>query len=100
LKWRSAATSDCKPVEAGTFLAQACAAEALAAEYRALAEHPPSAQIATQYLHDPEGRLLGEYDDEGHTKREYVYLDGLPIAQITGTTIAHIHTDHLGTPSP
>ncbi len=84
--------------EADTFTAQAQAAEALAAEYRALAENPPAAQIATHYLYDPEGRFLGEYDEEGRTEREYVYLDGLPLAQITGTAIAYIHTDHLGTP--
>ncbi|MGH8585164.1 MAG: RHS repeat-associated core domain-containing protein [Gammaproteobacteria bacterium] len=84
--------------EAEAFLPQAQAAEALAAEYRALAESPPSAQIATHYLYDPEGRLLAEYDEEGYAKREYVYLDRLPLAQITGTAIAYIHTDHLGTP--
>ncbi|MGQ0595374.1 MAG: RHS repeat-associated core domain-containing protein, partial [Gammaproteobacteria bacterium] len=84
--------------EAEAFTAQAQAAEALAAEYRALAENPPSEQIATHFLYDREGRLLGEYDEDGHTKREYVYLDHLPLAQITGTAIAYIHTDHLGTP--
>ncbi|MGH8591933.1 MAG: hypothetical protein ACREXX_22250 [Gammaproteobacteria bacterium] len=43
--------------------------------------------------------MLGEYDEEGHTEREYVYLDGLSLAQISGTAIAYIHTDPLGTPS-
>ncbi|MGH8565174.1 MAG: RHS domain-containing protein [Gammaproteobacteria bacterium] len=84
--------------EANALIAQARAAETLAAEYRALASNPSSAQIATHYLYDPEGRLLGEYDEEGQAKREYVYLDHLPLAQITGTAIAYIHTDHLGTP--
>ncbi|MGH8489258.1 MAG: RHS repeat domain-containing protein, partial [Gammaproteobacteria bacterium] len=84
--------------EADTFTAQARAAETLAAEHRALAENPPLAQIATHYLYDPEGRLLGEYDEAGQVEREYVYLDHLPLAQITGTAIAYIHTDHLGTP--
>ncbi|MGH8567896.1 MAG: RHS repeat domain-containing protein, partial [Gammaproteobacteria bacterium] len=60
--------------------------------------NPPAAQIATHYLYDPEGRLLGEYDQAGRVEREYVYLDGLPLAQITGTAIAYLHTDHLGTP--
>ncbi|MGH8538578.1 MAG: RHS repeat-associated core domain-containing protein [Gammaproteobacteria bacterium] len=83
---------------ADTFTAQAQAAETLAAEYRALAENPPSSQTVTHYLHDPEGRLLGEYDEAGQVEREYVYLDHLPLAQISGTTIAYIHTDHLGTP--
>ncbi|MGH8569427.1 MAG: RHS repeat-associated core domain-containing protein, partial [Gammaproteobacteria bacterium] len=84
--------------EADTFTAQAQTAETLAAEYRALASNPSSAQIATHYLYDPEGRLLGEYDEAGQVEREYVYLDGLPLAQISGTAIAYIHTDHLGTP--
>ncbi|MGH8567664.1 MAG: hypothetical protein ACREXU_06515, partial [Gammaproteobacteria bacterium] len=60
------------------FTAQAQAAEAVAAEYRALAENPLAAQIATHYLYDPEGRLLGEYDQAGHVERECVYLDHLP----------------------
>jgi len=65
--------------EADAFFARAQAAEALAAEYRALAEHPPSAQIATHYLYDPAGRLLGEYDEAGQVEREYVYLEGMPL---------------------
>ena len=84
--------------EAEAFRAQAQAAKALAAEYRALAESPSSAQTVAHYLYDPEGRLLAEYDEEGQVEREYVYLDHLPLAQISGNAIAYIHTDHLGTP--
>ena len=84
--------------EADAFIARAQAAEALAAEYRALAQNPPSAQIATHYLYDPEGRLLGEYDEAGQVEREYVYLEGMPLALIAPSGIYYYHTDHLGTP--
>jgi RHS repeat-associated protein len=84
--------------EADAFIARAQAAEALAAEYRTLAEHPPSAQIATHYLYDPAGRLLGEYDEAGQAEREYVYLEGMPLALMAPNGIYYYHTDHLGTP--
>jgi RHS repeat-associated protein len=84
--------------EADAFIARAQTAEALAAEYSALAEHPPSAQIATHYLYDPAGRLLGEYDDAGQVEREYVYLEGMPLALMAPNGIYYYHTDHLGTP--
>ncbi len=84
--------------ETETLIARAQAAEALAADYRALASNPPSARVVTHYRYDQEGRLLGEYDEEGHVQREYVYLEGMPLALITPTGIYYYHTDHLGTP--
>jgi RHS repeat-associated protein len=29
---------------------------------------------------------------------EYIYLDGQPVAEVVGTAITYIHTDHQGTP--
>lgn len=52
----------------------------------------------THYPYDLEGRLLGEYDEEGYVQREYVYLDGMPLAQwapthdrFEGTEIYYYH---------
>lgn len=45
--------------------------------------------------------MYGEYDNSGDLIREYVYLNGAPLAQInTGSpeTLTYLHPDHLGTP--
>ncbi len=36
----------------------------------------------THYRYDREGRLIGEYDDQGNPSREYVYLQGEPLVVI------------------
>jgi RHS repeat-associated protein len=53
----------------------------------------------TRFRYGVGGELLGEYDQSGQVKREYVYLEGEPVAQIQGSTsapIVFLHTDHLG----
>ena len=52
----------------------------------------------TYYYYDSNGQLIAELDGSGNTVREYVYLDGQPLALITGGNIYTMHTDHLGTP--
>ncbi|MCP3671313.1 MAG: hypothetical protein GY814_12940, partial [Gammaproteobacteria bacterium] len=52
----------------------------------------------TYYLYDPGGQLLGEYDASGQPIKEYVHLEGEPIAQVDNTSITYLHTDHLATP--
>ncbi len=58
----------------------------------------------THYVYGAGGLLYGEYDAAGNVIREYVYLNGEPIAQIdggplpSGEALAYLHTDHLGTP--
>ena len=52
----------------------------------------------TYYYYDSNGQLIAELDGSGNTVREYVYLDGQPLALVTGGNIYTIHTDHLGTP--
>ncbi len=43
--------------------------------------------------------LYGEYDNTGALIREYVYLNGQPLAQVdSGEVLSYLHTDHLGTP--
>ncbi|KAB2325720.1 RHS repeat protein [Betaproteobacteria bacterium SCN1] len=50
------------------------------------------------FHYGPDGELLYERDQQGNTK-EYVWLDGRPIARIdNGTAIYYYHVDHLGTP--
>ncbi len=51
----------------------------------------------TDYVYDLNGQLIGEYDG-GTMIREYVYLNGIPVIQFTGTTKTFLHPDHLGTP--
>jgi RHS repeat-associated protein len=41
------------------------------------------------------GGLLGEY---GAASRDYVWMDGTPVAVVDGTTVAFVHADGLNTP--
>ena len=56
----------------------------------------------THYVHGLGGLLSGEYDNAGVLIREYIWLNGEPLAQIDksgGTeTVTYLHTDHLATP--
>jgi RHS repeat-associated protein len=56
----------------------------------------------THYVHGLGGKLYGEYDNSGVLIREYVWLNGEPLAQIDksgGTeSVTYLHTDHLATP--
>ncbi|RUL74071.1 RHS repeat-associated core domain-containing protein [Dyella choica] len=58
-----------------------------------------SSNSTERYNYGPGGQLLSEY---GATNREYVYFDGLPVANIdtngTFTSIAYVSADHSGTP--
>lgn len=61
-----------------------------------------TAQGTTIYVYGVEGRLLGEYQPDGTLIREYVYLNGEPLAQLeplgAANEVLYLHTDHLGTP--
>nr|WP_255682838.1 RHS repeat-associated core domain-containing protein [Dyella sp. 2HG41-7] len=52
-----------------------------------------------RYNYGPSSQLLSEY---GATNREYVYLDGIPVANLdtqgTTSSIAYVTADQLGTP--
>lgn len=55
----------------------------------------------TYYVYGQGGLLYGEYDNTGALIREYVYLNGEPLAQIDAgspETLIYLHTDHLMTP--
>jgi RHS repeat-associated protein len=59
------------------------------------------------FVHDEQGRLLGEYDRSGQPVREYIWLGELPLAMVHSNPAApallpeqllHLHADHLGAP--
>ena len=60
----------------------------------------PTTTATTHDHYGQAGELLGESDGAGVVTREYVWLGGLPVAQVDGTTgeVFFIHADHLGTP--
>jgi len=53
----------------------------------------------THFVYDLTGQLIGEYDHDGNSVREYIYLEGIPLAMVHEGAIFYYHTDHLGTPS-
>jgi len=55
-------------------------------------------EATTVFHYDREGRILAESDAAGTVMREYLWLDGMPIAYFDGTSLYYVHTDHLGTP--
>lgn len=55
----------------------------------------------THYVYGLDGKLYGEYDNTGALIREYVWLNGEPLAQIdvgSPEVLTYLHTDHLATP--
>lgn len=59
------------------------------------------AASTTYYVYGAGGLLYGEYDNTGAFIREYIYLNGAPLAQINAGTpevLTYLHTDHLDTP--
>ncbi|MEW8117482.1 MAG: RHS repeat-associated core domain-containing protein [Candidatus Thiodiazotropha sp.] len=56
----------------------------------------------TRFRYAPAGQLLGEYDQNGQAIREYITLEGQPVALVSSdpvtaaNTIYYLHTDHLG----
>ncbi len=53
--------------------------------------------VDTDYVYDLNGQLIGEYNN-GTVVKEYVYFDGVPMAQIESSGTTWFHADHLGTP--
>jgi YD repeat-containing protein len=54
------------------------------------------------YVYDQQGMLLGEYGGDGTPLREYVWLQGMPLAVVEGAAVSpaiyYVHADHLDTP--
>ncbi len=51
---------------------------------------------STLFVYGPRGELL--YENDNGVGRAYVYLEDVPLARVTGSTVLYYHTDHLGTP--
>ncbi len=56
----------------------------------------PPTSVAFHYGRD--GTLLAESDGQGNPLREYLYLDGAPVAMASGGQLYDVHPDHLGAP--
>jgi RHS repeat-associated protein len=55
--------------------------------------------LVERYHYGLEGELLAITGSTGNVIAQYVYLDGLLLAEVSGTgVISFIHSDHLGTP--
>jgi RHS repeat-associated protein len=61
-----------------------------------------ASSVTTQYVFDNAGHLMSEDNSSGNPIREYIWLDGMPVAMVDSTgmspVIYFIHTDHLGKP--
>ena len=54
--------------------------------------------VKTTYIYDAAGELLSEIDGtSGATKRNYVWLDGAPLAIVESSSVYFFHNDHNGT---
>ncbi len=56
-----------------------------------------TASGTTYYMYDTSGQLIGEYDENGQPIKEYVHLNGEPVAQLENSKTTYLHTDHLAT---
>ncbi|AKJ31662.1 hypothetical protein AAW51_4971 [Caldimonas brevitalea] len=76
-------------------------AERLVARYRynvfgeriAKVVYSAQGQKVTRFFYDG-AQLTAEADEAGRIVRQYVYLDGRPVAMLSGRAILAIHTDH------
>jgi RHS repeat-associated protein len=50
------------------------------------------------YHYCKDALLIAETTASGATQKEYIYLEGKPLAEIAGSDVYYVHTDHLGTP--
>lgn len=63
-----------------------------------------SLSAANYYVYDENGRLIGEYDSNGQSIQETVYLGNMPIAMVKGPSsktsdrLHYVFTDQLDTP--
>lgn len=94
---QATAEAQAMQAESQELLAQADHAEAQAEDYRLLAIDPPQVTRETSYVYNESGQLLGEYEDS-IPLREYIYLNGTPLALASEGEVYYYHNDHLDTP--
>ncbi len=54
--------------------------------------------FTTYFYYDEGGRLIEETNETGKLRKEFIWLDDLPVGIFTGETLYHVQPDHLGTP--
>lgn len=52
----------------------------------------------TYYIYDESGHLIGEYDANGNTVQEHIYLGDRPVAVVQGGNVGYVTADQLNTP--
>ncbi len=82
-------------VDAASLMLQADGEQQQADSYATLVN---ANQPIHTYAYDEGRKLLGVYDVAGERQDEFVYLGGTPIAEVDGSQVYFIHTDHLATP--
>lgn len=63
-----------------------------------------TSMTTTLYVHDLNNHIIAETDTAGVTRREYLWLDDIPVAVVDNVntaspTLYYVHTDHLGRPA-
>ncbi|HEY2344939.1 MAG TPA: RHS repeat-associated core domain-containing protein [Xanthomonadaceae bacterium] len=54
---------------------------------------------ATLYtIRDEQGQVLAEYDGSNTRVHEVMWMDGMPVGVVSGTTLSYLEPDQLGTP--
>ena len=53
---------------------------------------------ANLFVYDEQGHLIGEYDADGNSIEETVWLGDMPVAVIKGSALHYVYADHLGAP--
>jgi RHS repeat-associated protein len=56
---------------------------------------PGALEAVTLSVHDLGGNRLAEHDQTGAVIREYIWLDGRPLAVVEGGQLYHLHWDHI-----
>ena len=58
--------------------------------------------VTTRFVYDEAGQIIGQYNATGTPIQQYVWMEGIPIAVLTGTgttqVLRYVQTDQLGTP--
>lgn len=53
--------------------------------------------ITTRFVYDESGQLIGQYNAAGQPIQQYIWMDGVPVGVLTGSTLRYVQTDQLGT---
>ena len=76
---------------------QGAAATAYAQDHRGLVFSKAGTNGADLH-YDSAGHLIGESNAAGVFRRQYLWLDDLPVAFYQAGSLSYVHTDHLGAP--